>query len=84
MPNTELRTLCSLDHEPDHDEHVHRCPDPACNTTWRHDNDIPGRTTSEEFDEAHSCPKCGSRQTNKFWAKPPSEERIFRTLFGGL
>lgn len=57
--------------------HRHKCPNSRCGFVWEHENVPmvrPDTETDEEFDvahrkhqDAHKCPKCGRRQTVKYF-----------------
>ena len=74
------RTICSPDYPTlMKDQHKHLCN--KCGTCWRHPNDIEEFCDVSEgkdafrkaFDEAHSCPKCGTKQSQKHYSE--SEEK---------
>lgn len=58
-----LRVECHADDQCAVGEHKHQCGD--CGTTWKHDDVVALATTHEDFWTAHSCPKCGTRETMK-------------------
>lgn len=64
-PVGELRTPCAPDDKASAGEHKHLC---KCGACWRHSNSLSGLTvTSAQFDEAHSCPSCGTQVTVKHY-----------------
>lgn len=72
QPKLELWTICDPADPIPAGQHLHKCSD--CGTTWRHGNDIPGVTTEAQFEEAHSCPRCGKYETYKFRTSDEDEE----------
>ena len=60
----DLAIPCHPDEEVvSQDMHKHRCG--ACGTTWKHGNEMTG-ASREQFWEAHTCPKCGREETEKY------------------
>lgn len=59
--DSRLRCPCSTEF-PVEGKHRHECE--LCHTAWEHVDDIPMQTTKEEFDLAHTCPKCKALQYN--------------------
>lgn len=50
-----LHIECALTGEPTWGHHKHSC---NCGTTWEHADSLPRLTTHDEFELAHTCPKC--------------------------
>lgn len=51
--------------------HRHRCP---CGHIWSHGNDCSENPdlTNEEFNRAHSCPKCDKKVNEKYYGDDPT------------
>lgn len=69
----ELRIVCKPKDKVADGFHKHQCP--LCKTTWKHDGKaLQDNCTSEEFAQAHDCPKCGENVRMKFYAKGEQDE----------
>lgn len=76
----ELRRICQENDNIPFDHHKHRCD--SCNIVWEHSDDVPGETTLEQFEFAHSCPTCNRAQRMKFFpdGKGPSFQVFLQLL----
>lgn len=64
---SELRVKCGPDDKVSRDEHKHLC---ECGTCWKHSNKVK-HASKAEFQEAHSCPSCGTFVNEKHDYSPP-------------
>lgn len=73
-----MNQICDPDDPVTPFEHKHQCK--SCGTTWKHGDDVAD-ATAEEFDEAHSCPRCGQEETFKLmdvWEKRKRQQAFAR------
>jgi rubredoxin len=59
--------------------HKHKC---GCGYIWEHE-DSCAMASHEEFEHAHTCPKCGARVTYKYSGPGRAEVRSCQALRAG-
>lgn len=48
-------------------KHSHKCPDKTCEKVWWHEDRKGGqKIPSAKWQEMHSCPACGTKETFKY------------------